>query len=130
MRVSKLCLLGIVFCVASWVGAPTWAQVDPCTQQIIVTRPGRSRPAEAEDAQREEMRRTQQKKMNEERQASLKKDTEELYNLATQLKEGVDKSTQNTLSVDVIRTAQQIEKLAKSVRERMKGNLYCDLKSP
>lgn len=90
---------------------------------------GRPRAAETEDTQREEMRRKQQQEMNQGRQESLKKDTQELFNLASQLKAGVDKSTQNTLSVDVIRTAQQIEKLAKSVREKMKGNLYCDLQA-
>lgn len=90
---------------------------------------GRPRAAEAEDAQRDEMRRKQQQEMNKDRQESLKKDSEELFNLASQLKASVEKSSQNTLSVDVIRTAQQIEKLAKSVRERMKGNLYCDLQA-
>ncbi|MCI0353027.1 MAG: hypothetical protein L0Z53_26700, partial [Acidobacteriales bacterium] len=64
-----------------------------------------------------------------ERQFSLKKDTEELFTLASELKESVEKTNQNTLSVDVIRKTQQIEKLAKSVREKMKGNLYCDLQA-
>jgi hypothetical protein len=32
--------------------------------------------------------------------------------------------------VEVIRKSQQIEKLAKSVREKMKGNQYCDLQAP
>ena len=128
MRVSKLPWLGLVLMLL--MSAPSWAQVDPCNQEIPAMRQhGRPRAAEADDTQREEMRRKQQQEMNQQRQESLKKDTEELFNLASQLKANVDKSTQNTLSVDVIRTAQQIEKLAKSVRERMKGNLYCDLQA-
>jgi hypothetical protein len=37
------------------------------------------------------------------------------------LKTQVDKSTKDTLSVDVIKKAEEIEKLAHSVKERMKG---------
>jgi hypothetical protein len=41
--------------------------------------------------------------------------------LATELKEQVDKTDKNILSVDVIKKADEIEKLAKSVKDRMKG---------
>ena len=43
------------------------------------------------------------------------------WSLATDLKAQVDKSTKDTLSVDVIKKAEEIEKLAHSVKERMKG---------
>ncbi len=62
-----------------------------------------------------------QKKSNLERQQQLKKDTEKLLELATELKQYVDKSNENTLSLEVIRKADQIEKLAKSVKDKMKG---------
>jgi hypothetical protein len=65
-------------------------------------------------AQRERMR-------NADRQKQLQLDTEKLLSLATELKEQVDKTDKNILSVDVIKKADEIEKLAKSVRERMKG---------
>ena len=61
------------------------------------------------------------KKLNTQRQADIKKDTEKLLELATELKQSVDKSSENTLSLDVIKKADQIEKLAKSVKEKMKG---------
>jgi len=61
------------------------------------------------------------KKANQERQAQLRRDTEHLYKLATELKEYVDKTNADTLSVDVIRKADEIEKLARSVRDKMKG---------
>ena len=58
---------------------------------------------------------------NDDRQKRLVADTEKLLALATDLKTQVDKSTKDTLSVDVIKKADEIEKLAHSVKERMKG---------
>jgi len=62
------------------------------------------------------------KKANQERQAQLKRDTDDLLKLATELKQYVDKSNENILSMDVIRKADEIEKLAHNVKEKMKGN--------
>jgi hypothetical protein len=61
------------------------------------------------------------KKLNLQRQQDIKKDTEKLLELATELKQSVDKTTENTLSLDVIKKADEIEKLAKAVKEKMKG---------
>jgi hypothetical protein len=58
---------------------------------------------------------------NTDRQKRLVADTEKLLSLATDLKAQVDKSTKDTLSLDVIKKADEIEKLAHSVKERMKG---------
>ncbi len=63
----------------------------------------------------------QAKSRNVERQKKLQADTEKLLSLATELKEQVDKTDKNILSVDVIKKADEIEKLAKSVKDRMKG---------
>jgi hypothetical protein len=54
------------------------------------------------------------------RQDQLVKDTNKLLALATELKTDVDKTDKNVLSVDVIKKADEIEKLAKNVKERMK----------
>ena len=62
------------------------------------------------------------KARNEERQRELKSDTDKLLALATELKQYVEKTNDSVLSVDVIRKAEEIEKLAKSVREKMKGH--------
>jgi len=78
---------------------------------------GRSQP----DEQELKRQRDQAKKLNEERQEALKRDTERLLQLSTELKEYVDKSNENMLSVDVVKKAEQIEKLAHSVKEKMKG---------
>ena len=62
------------------------------------------------------------KKANQERQAQLKRDTEQLFKLATDLKEEVDKSNENLLSLEVIKKAEEIERLAHSIKDKMKGN--------
>ncbi len=61
------------------------------------------------------------KKANLQRQEEIRKDSEKLLELATELKQEVDRSSKDTLSLDVIKKAEQIEKLAKTVKEKMKG---------
>lgn len=70
----------------------------------------------------EKMEHDREKALNKQRQANLQKDTDRLLKLATELKESVDKSNEHTLSLDVIKKADEIEKLAKSVKEKMKGS--------
>jgi len=79
-------------------------------------------PSPADDAARERIEKEMAKKANEERQAQLKRDTDRLLKLATELKTSVDKTDQNTLSLEVVKKAEEIEKLAHSVKEKMKGN--------
>jgi len=61
------------------------------------------------------------KKANLERQAAIKNDTDKLLRLAQELKQSVDKSSANVLSVDVVKKAEEIEKLAHSVKDKMRG---------
>jgi hypothetical protein len=61
------------------------------------------------------------KKANQERLAALKTDTDKLLKLSVELKSYVDKSNENVLSLDVIKRAEEIEKLAHSVKDKMKG---------
>lgn len=56
-----------------------------------------------------------------ERQAAIKSDTEKLFELAGELKGYVGKSSENALSLDVLKKAEEIEKLARSVKNRIKG---------
>ena len=69
----------------------------------------------------EKMKRQALKQQNLDRQKSLKKDTDQLLKLATQLKKYVDQTNENILSVEVIRKSEEIEKLARKVREKMKA---------
>jgi len=79
-------------------------------------------PNPAPDERRDAMQHEMAKKANEERQAQLKRDADHLFKLANELKQYVDKSNENTLSLDVVKKAEEIEKLAHSVKEKMKGN--------
>jgi hypothetical protein len=94
--------------------------VTPTTQVPRVPNPTQAPPPE--EPERERMEKEMAKKANEERQAQLKRDSDRLFKLATELKTYVDKSNANTLSLDVIKKAEEIEKLAHSVKEKMKGN--------
>jgi len=62
-----------------------------------------------------------EKKAAKERAAQLKNDTDKLLKLSVELKAYVDKANENVLSLDVIKKADEIEKLAKSVKDKMKG---------
>ena len=82
------------------------------------------RSRQEEDRFRLEREREMARQRNKDRQAALKRDTDKLLELATQLKEYVDKTDENLLSVDVIKKAEEIEKLSKSVKDKMKGDEY------
>jgi hypothetical protein len=74
-----------------------------------------------EDEARNRITREMAKKANEQREAALKNDTDKLLKLATELKAYVDKSDKNVLSLDVVKKAEEIEKLAHSDKDKMKG---------
>jgi hypothetical protein len=57
---------------------------------------------------------------NAERKKQIADDSAKLLKLATELKTEVDKTTKDTLSLNVIRKADEIEKLAHNVKEKMK----------
>jgi hypothetical protein len=61
------------------------------------------------------------KKAAKERVVALKHDTDKLLKLSVELKEFVDRSDENVLSLEVIKKAEEIEKLAHSVKDKMKG---------
>jgi hypothetical protein len=68
-----------------------------------------------------QQKREMAKKQNVARQKDIQKDTDKLLELATELKQYVDKTNEDILSMDVVKKAEEIEKLAKTVREKMKG---------
>ena len=77
-------------------------------------------PADGDEA-REQIEHDMAKKAAKDRVTALKSDTDKLLKLSVELKAYVDKSDENVLSLDVIKKAEEIEKLAKSVRDKMKG---------
>jgi len=80
-------------------------------------------PPRSMSQQEKEMQDRQMKEANKKRQEDIKNDTEKLFQLATELKAAVDKSNENLLSLDVIRKADEVEKLAKRVKEKMKQSV-------
>ena len=78
-------------------------------------------PPGDEDEARKVIESEQAKKAAKERVAALRHDTDRLLKLSVELKQSVDKSDENVLSLDVIKKAEEIEKLARSVKEKMKG---------
>jgi TolA-binding protein len=70
------------------------------------------------------MERDMARQRNKDRQKAIKKDTDQLLKLATELKEYVDKTNENIMSMDVLKKSEEIEKLAKSVHDKMKAGGY------
>jgi hypothetical protein len=62
-----------------------------------------------------------EKRAEKQRMEQLKSDTDKLLQLSVELKVYVDKSNTDVLSLDVMRKAEEIEKLAKSVHDKMRG---------
>ena len=63
------------------------------------------------------------KQMNVQRQKEMTADTAKLLALANELKAELDKSSTDELPMDVLRKAEQIEKLAHGVQEKMKSSI-------
>jgi hypothetical protein len=63
----------------------------------------------------------QQKMLAEKGERELKQETDQLLQLAQQLKASVDKTNRDVLSIEVIKKTKEIEKLAKQIREKMQN---------
>ncbi|MGH9546128.1 MAG: hypothetical protein ACRD23_13045 [Terriglobales bacterium] len=117
MRFKNFLCLGLAFLLTAAV--PLVSQTNPLRLPDPPLGQQKPRP---EDEPRLRMEKEMAKKANQARQADLKRDTDKLLKLATELKESVDKTNESTLSVDVIKKAEEIEKLAHSVKDKMKGS--------
>lgn len=78
-------------------------------------------PMTGEEEARARIIHDMEKKAAKERVAAIRNDTDKLLKLSVELKSYVDKSDENVLSLTVIKKAEEIEKLAKSVKDKMKG---------
>jgi ribosome recycling factor len=79
-------------------------------QQIT---PEKTQPPELTAKQRRDLMKSNFQKM--------KADAAELASMANDLRDELDKSSVNVLSMDVIRRAEKIEKLARKIKEEAKG---------
>jgi hypothetical protein len=79
--------------------------------------------AQDESEPAREMRERMAREANTKRQQDIRDETEKLFQLATELKAAVDKSNEHVLSLDVVRKAEEVEKLAKKVKEKMRDSV-------
>jgi hypothetical protein len=100
---------------------PSVAQTAPPRQSLPAPRTDSPPPMGDEEDATARIASELAKKAAKERVAALKHDTDRLLKLSVELKQSVDKSDENVLSLDVIKKAEEIEKLAHSVKEKMKG---------
>ena len=92
----------------------------PTMQQGPATLPSLNQPVIV-DPMRVHMDQERAKAMNDDRHKKLAADVDKLLSLTNELKSDVDKATKDELSVEVIRKAAEIEKLAHDVQSRMKN---------
>jgi hypothetical protein len=117
--------LGAVLVAAPSVGAAKAQQSGP--QPVPGTRPPGlapiegDRPDEGNDPMAAQQRAMRARALADDRQKHIVDETAKLLQLATELKTDVDKSNKNELSVDAIRKAEDIEKLAHDVKQRMRS---------
>jgi hypothetical protein len=104
-------LLGVVTLLLSLNLAPMWAQRAPVHN---------SGSPDDHAEQEQEMRKNAQKQQQKKRFEDIKRDSQKLLELATELKQRVDQSGENILSLDVLRKAEEMEKLAHRVKENMR----------
>ncbi len=118
-------MVPFLLCIAGWAqnaGRPhsTVANLDPIEAQRIAAEREAAVNITPTDMQAR-MEQHQMANLVAERHAQLRRDTEKLVALTAELKQHVDKAGLNILSMDVIRKAQEIQKLAKSVQDKMKN---------
>jgi hypothetical protein len=118
MRMLLVAVVGVVLVVGSSAkGSGGQMQIPSFPDSLPQQMPGHRTHDAADGKRGQELA----KMRNEDRQKTLVADTERLLALATDLKAQVDQSEADSLSEDGKKKVEEIEKLAHSVKERMKG---------
>lgn len=68
----------------------------------------------------DEVQRQQAEAANQQRQVEIKRDTERMFELTQELKDDLQRTAQGIVSIDAVKKAELIEKLAKSIKSKMK----------
>jgi len=103
-KIITIAAVGVVTCGAAFMAAPA-------AIPQVETR---------QDPAQKEMQDRMTREANKKRQQDIRDDTDKLFQLATELKAAVDKTNENLLSLEVVRKAEEVEKLARKVKEKMK----------
>ena len=104
-KIITIAAAGVVICGAAFMPPA------PAAMPQVETR---------QDPAQKEMQDRMTREANKKRQQDIRDDTDKLFQLATELKAAVDKSNENLLSLEVVRKVDEVEKLAKKVKEKMK----------
>ncbi len=125
-KLFSWCLGGaLILCCGIETTSAQLGQAPPSTQPSPAPGQGRISIGGEDDSENSPMIRRAaikaEKQRNERRQKQIVDDTDKLLQLAQQLKDEVGKSDKNTLSASVVKRAEEIEKLAKGVKEKMKA---------
>ena len=130
LQTLHICAAGLLLMIADSAYGQTGCSTPPCIPSsgrpgTTANRPQQPSMPSLTDPDNtpldRQLEQDQARMRNLERQRQLVSDTQKLLALANQLKVDVDKSSKDTLSVDVIKKADEIEKLAHQVKEKMKG---------
>jgi predicted transglutaminase-like cysteine proteinase len=112
----KATLLFAVLCVLFAIVASVSAQQIHLPPSVSQSQSMGSPPITVGDV----VQRQQAEAANQQRQVEIKRDTEKMFELTQELKDDLQKTGQAVLSLDDVKKADQIEKLAKSVKSKMK----------
>jgi len=122
-RRAIACLVGLA-ALAGAAHSGQQTQPNPCKPihpEVLTAPPDANEQMRMREQQEQQQKAdTNYSAANNERRKQIGEDSAKLLKLATELKTEVDKSNKDTLSLGVIRKAEEIEKLAHSVKEKMK----------
>jgi len=107
--------------VLAQTGGKGQPKIPPYMQPGGSGMPTMDQPSTVADPVRVKMDEERMKAMNDDRRKKLSADVDRLVELTNELKTDVDKTTKDELSLQVIKKAQEIEKLAHDVQSRMKN---------
>ena len=106
-------LAGVVVLGGVTLAAAQMIHLPPMVRQG----PGASR---VPTVSQEEIDRKRDLKWEQDRQEQIRRDTAKLAQLSAELKDFIDNSGTNILSMDMVKKAEAIEKLAKNVKNKMR----------
>jgi TolA-binding protein len=113
LRVCALCLTMLALLAAADTVSAQTIHLPPAVSQSQGM--GNVPVTSGDDTQRK-----QAAAANQQRQLEIRRDTEKMLELTSELKDYLQKNDQTVMSLDAVKKAEQIEKLAHGVRAKMK----------
>lgn len=118
LMISLSAAAGAFFAAPRWL----WPQSPPPLKPIPPPRSDSGDLSNSTDAAPALPKAATTKALLEENEKSMKKDVERLFDLANELKTQIEKTdSTSVLSLAMVKKAEEIEKLAKQIKDRAKG---------